>query len=351
MKNIYEVSFPELKDTLTELGALGFRSKQVWHWIWQKGCIDFDEMSNIGKPLRRELSKHFNLNRPHIYSIQTSKDTTVKFLLELENKNLIETVLIPERDHYTLCISSQIGCPLGCTFCSTGKMGFLRNLSSGEILTQILTAREYLEEKNSDYPLRNIVFMGMGEPLLNWGQVKQALEVIRDPAGLDFSYRRVTLSTVGIPDRLQEFAETGLGSLAVSLHAPDQELRARLMPQAAKMFPLDQLISALQKIPMRRRQRITIEYILIKGLNDSLHHAKKLNKILSSLACKINLISYNPDAELPYQAPSMQDVLKFERFLWNKNRAVFLRKSKGQDIKAACGQLQNDQISRNGHLN
>ena len=342
MKNIYELSFPELSTELATLGTKPFRSKQIWQWIWQKGCTDFADMTNIGKELRSLLSKHFSLQRPKVYSVKSSEDFTTKFLLQLEDNNLIETVLIPERDHYTLCISSQVGCPLGCTFCSTGQMGFIRNLSAGEILTQILIAREYVLEKDPSTPLRNIVFMGMGEPLLNWDQVERALHVIRDDTALNFSYRRVTLSTVGIPDRLQEFAETGLASLAVSLHAPTQELRESLMPKAARMFPLEHLLGNLETIPLRNRQRITIEYILMKDTNESLHHAKNLNRILSSFPSKLNLISFNPDPELPYQAPSKEDVLQFERYLWEKNQAVFLRKSKGQDIKAACGQLQNE---------
>ncbi|MFW6415334.1 MAG: 23S rRNA (adenine(2503)-C(2))-methyltransferase RlmN [Thermodesulfobacteriota bacterium] len=346
MQNIYELSLAELEAELGRLGARPFRSRQVWQWVWQKGSTSFGEMTNIGKEFRELLSGSFSLERPETVTVKSSLDTTTKFLLQLADKNLIETVLIPERDHYTLCISSQVGCPLGCTFCSTAKMGFIRNLSSGEILTQILIARDYLWEQGTDYPLRNIVFMGMGEPLLNWENVKRALEVIRDEKGLNFSYRRVTLSSVGIPDRLQEYAQTGLGSLAISLHAPDQELREELMPRAARMFPLQDLIKTLQSLPLRSRQRITIEYILMKDTNENLHHAKKLNKILSSVPCKVNLISYNPDPELPYAAPSPQDVLNFERYLWDKNRAVFLRKSKGQDIKAACGQLQNEYIQK-----
>ncbi len=344
MHNIYELSFPELEAELSKLGARPFRSKQIWQWVWQKGSTDFKDMTNIGKEFRELLADYFYLGRPDIVTVKSSSDSTTKFLLQLGDKNLIETVLIPERDHYTLCISSQVGCSLGCTFCSTGKMGFIRNLSPGEILTQILIARDYLRDQDSDYPLRNIVFMGMGEPLLNWDNVKSALEVIRDDQGLNFSYRRVTLSSVGIPGKLQEYAETGLGSLAISLHAPDQELRKELMPKAARMFPLQDLIRTLQSLPLRPRQRITIEYILMKNTNENLHHAKKLNKILSSVPCKVNLISFNPDPELPYAAPSTQDVLNFERYLWDKNQAVFLRKSKGQDIKAACGQLQNEYI-------
>jgi len=342
MKNIYELTFPELDAELRELGAKPFRSKQIWQWVWQKGSTAFENMSNIGKELREVLAKQFLIKRPELFSIKTSPDTTCKLLLELEDKNLIETVLIPERDHYTLCISTQVGCPLECRFCSTGKMGFIRNLSAGEILTQILIARDYLQTTFAQFPLRNIVFMGMGEPLLNWEQVKRALYVIRDREGLNFSYRRVTLSTVGVPEKLQEFAETGLGSLAVSLHAPQQELREQIMPKAAQMFPLEQLINALKDLPLRSRQRITVEYILMKDTNESLHHAKNLNRIVSTFPSKINLISFNPDPEIPFKPPSREDVLQFERYLWEKNQAVFLRKSKGEDIKAACGQLQNE---------
>jgi 23S rRNA (adenine2503-C2)-methyltransferase len=298
-------------------------------------------MSDLNKQIRSRLQEALCLERPAVHAVRRSRDGTIKFLLRVSGSELIETVLIPEGDHYTQCLSSQVGCPLACTFCSTGRMGFTRNLSSGEILGQVLVAREFLAHREDPLPLRNLVFMGMGEPLLNWPQVEKALGIIRDDAGLGFSHRRTTLSTVGVPGPLRRFAGSGLGSLAVSLHAPTQELRAQLMPKAAALVSLDKLIRILEGIPLKPRQRITLEYALICGVNDELKHARQLNRIISSLRCKVNLIAFNPDEAVPYQAPDWERIHRFEAFLRDKDKAVFLRKSKGLDIDAACGQLRN----------
>ncbi len=340
MLNLLDYSLKELEDFFKKIGEKPFRARQIWKWVWEKGCDDFFKMTDLSKKTRALLARHFTLKRPDVVEIKRSEDGTVKFLLRLKDAKLIESVLIPEEDHYTLCVSSQVGCPLGCKFCNTGLMGFDRNLTSGEILSQILIAREFLDKEKVEIPLRNIVFMGMGEPLLNWYQVKRALEIITDKNGLSFSKRRTTISTVGIPDILLEFGRSDLGSLALSLHAPDQKLREELMPRASKICSLKDLITVLKIFPLRSRQRITIEYILIDGVNDSLEHAKELCKILSGIKCKINLIAYNPVEGLPYSAPSEEKILEFENFLKEKNFTVTLRKSKGRDISAACGQLK-----------
>lgn len=340
-QNILDCSLQELQKVLLQMGEPAFRAKQLWHWIWQKNCVSFQEMSNISKGLRERLTSNYRLQPPEVQECQHSRDGTVKFLLRLEDQNLIECVLIPEQNHYTLCLSSQVGCSLGCTFCSTGLIGFQRNLSSGEILGQILQARSFLEQTKNPLGLRNLVFMGMGEPLLNWQQVQKSLQTIQDPLALGFSRRRITISSVGVPGKLQEFAASQLGSLALSLHAPSQELRQILMPRAANIYPLPDLMQALQSLPLPPRARITIEYILIRDVNDSLEQAKELRRVLSKIPCKINLIAFNPDPGLPYAAPDPDQVLAFESFLWHKNQTVTLRKSKGQDIQAACGQLKN----------
>jgi len=341
MHNLLDFSFDQLREWVREQGDKPFRAKQIWPWIWQKGCTDFGHMSDLNKELRSRLQEHFYLRHPRIHTVRRSEDGTVKFLLEVNRGDLIETVLIPEGDHYTQCLSSQVGCPLACTFCSTGRMGFIRNLSSGEILGQILVARDYLDRREDPLRLRNLVFMGMGEPLLNWRQVEKALRIIREDNALGFSHRRTTVSTVGVPVPLRRFAESRLGSLAVSLHAPTQELRARLMPKAAALVSLDRLVRILKDIPLKPRQRITLEYALIGGVNDDLSHARELNRLISDLRCKVNLIAFNPDGAIPYQAPDTERVLRFEELLREKDKAVFLRKSKGLDIDAACGQLRN----------
>ena len=340
--HLHDQSLAELEHTLAELGEPPFRARQVWQWIWQKQCSDFSGMTNLSQALRRQLNERFVLIRPRTELVKTSRDGTVKFLLRLADGSGVETVLIPEKDHYTQCLSTQVGCPLGCTFCSTGRMGFRRSLTSGEILGQVLVARRYLEDTRKNMGLRNIVYMGMGEPLLNWPQVKKSLEILGDPLALNFSHRRITVSSVGIPGKLQEFAETGLGSLAVSLHAPNQALRARIMPGAASLMSLEALLQTLQGLPLKARQRVTVEYVLLGGVNDTLQQARELNRLLSFLRCKINLIAYNPDSEAKYRAPEPEQILAFERYLWDKGQTVHLRKSKGADIQAACGQLAEE---------
>lgn len=340
MKNLIELSKEELISYFKDIGEPKFRQNQVWNWIYQKGILDFSQMSNIPKKLREQLSQDFVIELPKIHTIQKSTDGTIKFALSLDDGNIVETVLIPERTHYTQCLSSQVGCALGCTFCSTGKMGFVRNLSCGEIIGEILVAQSYLKDTRDKLKIRNLVFMGMGEPLLNWENVKKALYILRDKQAFDFSYRHTTISTVGIPKPLKEFAEQDLGSIALSLHAPTQELREKIMPRAAKIIHLNDLISFLKTIPLRNRQRITIEYILIKGINDRLEHARELNRLLSHIKCKINLIAFNPGEGIEYEAPDEESVLIFEDYLRKKGQITTLRKSRGQDINAACGQLR-----------
>ena len=339
--SIFDLSYFELENQMKDLGQPSFRAKQIWQWVWQKGCSTFSQMSNVTRELRHTLAQTYSLALPELSHLKTSQDLTIKGLLTMNDREEIEWVLIPEKDHYTLCLSTQAGCSLGCTFCSTGQMGFHRNLSCGEIASQVLIARQVLAQAKTAWPLRNIVFMGMGDPLLNWSQVHKALQVIRDPMGLGFSHRRVTVSTVGIPDKLEDFAQSQLASLAVSLHAPTQRLRMQIMPKAAKLLPLPDLVSRLQQLPLKPRQRVTIEYILLGGVNDSITQAKELHRLLAHIKCKINLISYNPASDLPYTAPASEAVLAFEQLLRAKGQTVTLRKSKGQDIQAACGQLRN----------
>lgn len=338
--NLLQTSFADLEAFLNTIHEPAYRAKQIWQWIWHKGSHDFDSMSNLSKPLRRALDTAYCIKWPLTIPYRSQLDTTIKFLLEFDDNSQIETVLLPEKDHFTLCISSQVGCPLGCTFCSTGKMGFVRNLTTGEILSQILISQEYIKKNNLKLPLRNIVFMGMGEPLLNWNNVSHALMDLHNQHGFNFSHRRITVSTVGIPGILSSDILSKHASLALSLHAPSQELRQELMPKAASLISLESLIQLLKNVPLRSRQRITIEYILIGEVNDTLSHAKALNKLVASLRCKINLIPFNPGAGIPYQAPDQDRVLAFEDYLWKKGLTVHLRKSKGRDIQAACGQLR-----------
>lgn len=359
--NLLNFTYPELERFCSELGEAPFRARQMWQWLWQKRERDFGRMTNISKELRERLGREADVVWPETVQVQTSRDGTTKFLLALADGQRIESVLIPEKDHFTLCLSTQVGCALGCTFCATGRMGLVRNLTMAEILGQILVAREHvaklaagqtqeltlelaqeLAQGQTQYmALRNLVFMGMGEPLLNWANLRCALEALHHPLGLDFSKRRITVSTVGVPGMLAEFGGLGLASLAVSLHAPTQELRARIMPRAAR-FVLDDLIAELAAYPLQPRQKITIEYVLLGGVNDDLGHARELVRLLNKVKTKVNLIPFHPSPELPYAAPDMNSVLAFENLLKSKGLPATLRKSKGQDISAACGQLRAD---------
>lgn len=328
-----------------ELGEPKFRAVQVWQWLWQKMARDFDAMTNVSRACRERLAAAAAIVWPEVTAVEESRDGTTKFLLRLADGAQVETVLIPSDSRegarrWTQCLSSQVGCAMGCTFCSTGQMGFERNMSMGEILGQVLVARAHLGDARPDRPvLRNLVFMGMGEPLLNLREVMRALQSLNNDKGLNFSPRRITVSTCGIEKGLRELGESGLAYLAVSLHAPTQELRARIMPRAAR-WPLEELVAALQSYPLKTRERITFEYLLLGGVNDGPEQARELARLVGSVKGKLNLIVYNPAEGAPYAAPAEDRVLAFEQCLWKRHITAIVRKSKGQDIRAACGQLK-----------
>ncbi|MFO7718372.1 MAG: 23S rRNA (adenine(2503)-C(2))-methyltransferase RlmN [Desulfohalobium sp.] len=340
MTNIHDATYEHLVQWVLDQGQPRFRADQIWNWVWAKGVTTFTHMRNIPQAFRGELASAFSFALPTVADVQTSQDGSIKLLLKLADGHLVETVLIPGQTHYTQCLSSQVGCALGCTFCSTGQMGLTRNMTAGEIAGQVLLARHHLEHTHSGLRLRNLVFMGMGEPLLNWPHVDQALDCLTHKEGMNFSPRRITVSTVGISDTLDALGHSHKASLAVSLHAPTQSLREALMPKAARMLPLEELLARLRSYPLSPRQRITIEYVLLGGVNDSLHHARDLVRSLNGIRCKINLIAFNACPGLPYASPDPAQVLAFEDLLHAKGMTATLRKSKGQDIAAACGQLK-----------
>lgn len=345
-KNLLDLDLDGLTSLMKDLGEPAFRAKQLFQWLWQKGARSLDDMTNLSKALRAKLAKEHEVRWPEVAEAHVSSDGTVKLLLELAGGARIETVLIPEKDHVTQCLSTQVGCALGCTFCATGSMGLVRNLTHGEICGQILAGRDYLAKQSAadglERNLRNLVFMGMGEPLMNFDNLAASLRTITDDLGLGFGSRRVTVSTSGIPGKMVSLGQLGLANLAVSLHAPTQELRARIMPKAAAMLPLDDLMADLGRYPLKPRERITFEYILLAGVNDSPQHARELVRLLSHTKCKVNLIVFNPgstDQGSPYNRPTRDAIEAFEKVLWDKGVNVVLRKSKGEDIAAACGQL------------
>jgi 23S rRNA (adenine2503-C2)-methyltransferase len=329
-----------------ELKQPRFRTDQLWHWLWHRGATSFDAMTNLSRELKAGLAARATIGRPEVEVVRVSRDGTIKLLLSLADAEKVETVLIPMAGHYTLCLSTQVGCAMGCTFCSTGELGLTRNMTAGEILGQIMAARAHIAQNGLE-PLKNLVFMGMGEPLMNLPELLRALEILGSPEGISISPRRSTVSSVGIPAGLRVLGDSGLAVPAISLHAPTQELRERIMPKAAKIAPLDELLACLDRYPLKSRERVTYEYIMLGGVNDSLAHAKQLVKILGQRRCKVNLIGYNPPPPealggraAPYRAPEEADVLAFENYLRSKHITTFIRRSMGQDIGAACGQLK-----------
>lgn len=311
-----------------------YRGSQVFNWVFGKAVRDIGAMTNLPKGLRDELSKKAEISYPEIAGRQASSDGTEKFAYRLGDGNVIESVLIPEKDHFSLCISSQAGCPMGCRFCCTAGMGFIRNLKVSEIVSQVLVPLKTFPGKN----IRNIVFMGMGEPLLNYENVIRTVNILTDKQGPQFSKRRITISTCGIVPRLKTLWKDTEAALAVSLNAPTDELRAELMPVTRK-YPLRELLDALRSFRLPNRRRITIEYVLLKGVNDGIGHANELIRILHGLKVKVNLIPFNPWPGCAFEAPDPDSVLAFEDRLKDSPFAVMLRKEKGGDILAACGQL------------
>lgn len=354
--DILDLSYSELESFMTELGEKPYRAAQVWRGLWGRGLNDFDLMTDLSKDLRARLTQAACIPRLRVLKQSESSDGTVKFLLGLPAGGAVESVLIPEKTHFTLCLSTQIGCPLGCTFCATGRAGFSGNLGQAGILGQVQAAREYLQEREkriaaladgraaderaaNGRTLRNLVLMGMGEPLLNFANVVKALRSLHHPLGMDFSSRRITLSTAGIGPGLEALGGLGICSLAISLHAPSPELRARLMPGAEKITPLPELMKILRYYPLKNRERLTFEYLLLKGVNDDLTQARELVRLLSTVKAKVNLIAYNPAPGMPFASSPLEKMTAFGDFLSSKGITSVLRKSKGQDIEAACGQL------------
>jgi 23S rRNA (adenine2503-C2)-methyltransferase len=333
--NLRDLSAQEVQDLLVDLGEKPFRARQVLNWLYKQGAGSIEEMTNLSKGLRERLSQTASLHHLEPAQVETSQDGTRKLLFELADGARVESVLIPEQDHSTLCISSQAGCRQGCRFCRTASLGFQRNLTPAEITGQVLTARAMSAE---DRPLTNLVFMGMGEPLDNLDNLNIALEHILGDHGLQMSQRRVTVSTVGLVDRLAELGRCTPAALAVSLNAPNDELRSRLMPVNTR-FPLAMLKEALLAYPLKPTRRITLEYVLLAGINDQPEHAQELAKWVHGLKCKVNLIAFNPHPGSEFERPDDAVIERFQKILIDKHITALLRASRGSDISAACGQL------------
>ncbi len=343
--DLTNLSLAQLTEFLTGLGLPKYRGTQVFAWLYRPNVTDFSEMTDLSKELRETLAARTSFTWPQIEAFERSKDGTVKYGFKLEDDNYIEAVLIPEDGRYTLCVSSQVGCAMGCEFCLTGTIGFKRNLTPGEIVGQVVRVRDWLlETQGPEAKLSNLVFMGMGEPLANFDNLLVALEILTEQRGLDFSDRRITVSTCGLVPRIIELGRKTKVNLAVSLHSVDDAIRSRLMP-INKKYPVAELLEACRNFPMPKRKRIMFEYILIRDLNDSAADAEMLARLLQGIPCKINLLPYNESAGLPFRRPAEQTIEIFQQKLWDAGYTVLVRSSRGADISAACGQLAGKMFS------
>jgi 23S rRNA (adenine2503-C2)-methyltransferase len=325
------------------LGQPAFRAKQIMGWLYRPGITEFSQMTDLAKVFRNILEENACISHFTNPILEKAADGCVKFAFRLYDDNIIEAVLIPEPDRNTLCISSQVGCAMACSFCLTGTMGFKRNLSPAEIVNQIGAVRDYLLAEPKEALIgpdrvTNVVYMGMGEPLNNLDNVLTSLSIITEQKGLDLTPRRITVSTCGIVPKLRELGEKSPVNLAISLHAVDDATRRKLMPINDR-YSIDDLLAACRDFPMPKRKRIMFEYILLQGINDSDIDARELARKLKGIPCKINLLPYNESPALPYRNPGMERLMAFQKILLDAHFTVFIRNSRGSDISAACGQL------------
>ncbi|MCB2197108.1 MAG: 23S rRNA (adenine(2503)-C(2))-methyltransferase RlmN [Bacteroidetes bacterium] len=336
--NILSHSLNEISSFLKEHGEKPFRAKQIYEWLWKKHAKSFDDMTNLSKSLRQLMHEKFTINYINIKDLQISSDKTIKVAFELSDGYLIEGVLIPTENRATACISSQVGCNLGCEFCATGKLGLKRNLTADEIYQQVVEIMNLADEKYG-LSLTNIVLMGMGEPLLNYDNVLQAMEMVSSENGLGMSPQRITLSTVGLPRMIKKLADDQVKfNLAVSLHSANNKKRNEFMPVNRKN-DLDALRDSLIYFNQKTGQRITFEYLLMDGINDSLKDAEEFAEYCKSFPVKINIIEYNSTSDKQFKKSSNENFDAFVTFLKSRNLVVNVRRSRGQDIDAACGQL------------
>jgi len=335
--DLKNLSPSELQEFLGSFGKERYRSTQILRWLYQKGIHSFDEMTNLSKRFRQELSQVSFISTLHPVHMEQARDGTKKFLFQLGDGNRIESVLIPDKARLTLCLSTQVGCAFGCQFCLTGKIGWKRDLTVSEIVNQILAVRKMLPEKTS---LTNIVLMGMGEPLANYDHTIKAIHLMHHPDAFKLSSRRITLSTVGPLPELERLTKEKISfRLAISLNASDEETRSQLMP-INRRYPLKRILALCKNFPLRPRTRITFEYVMIEGINDSSLDAKRLLRILRGIPSKVNLIPLNEAPEIPFKRPSEEKVKYFQEILMEGGVTAIVRTSKGREISAACGQLQ-----------
>lgn len=338
--DIRALTFDELKLKVEELGEKAFRAKQIYEWLWKKSAHSFDEMTNLSLDMREFLNKNFTINAVKVEDEQRSSDRTIKCGFRLYDGNLVEGVLIPSSDRMTACVSSQVGCSLSCKFCATGYMERKRNLNADEIYDEVVHIKR-MAELNYNMPLSNIVYMGMGEPLLNYNNVLASIEKITSPEGLGMSPSRITVSTAGVAKMIRKLADDDVKfNLALSLHAANDEKRNKIMP-INETNTLEILADALKYFYDKTGTRVTYEYIVFSGVNDEIEDARELAVFAKHVPCKINIIEYNPIAEADFINASEDKLDKFKAYLDTKGLIVNIRRSRGKDIDAACGQLAN----------
>ena len=335
MHDLKDYTLQELTEALKNMGMKSYRARQIFSWMHQKQVATFEQMTNLSTSVRAQLSNKFNISSFLPCRIASSRDGTRKYVFETLDGYGVETVAIPERGHLTICVSTQIGCAMGCRFCFTGQGGLVRNLRAGEIVNQVLAV---MQEEKPGNRLPNIVFMGMGEPLANYDTLIKSIRILQDSNALHYSHRKITISTCGLAPRIIELGRDTDVNLAISLNAPDDALRNKLMP-INKTYPLAILLEAARKYPLPPRKKITFEYILMRDVNDTARHARMLADLLSDIRCKINLIPFNEHPQSEYRAPDEKQLLSFQKILRAHKYTAPVRRSKGGDIAAACGQL------------
>ena len=347
--NLLGLTKAEIKSLLNKINLPNFRASQIWNWIYRSGTIDFNEMTNISKDLRFLLSKNFNIWRPKISSTHQSQDGTIKWLLKLDDGNEVETVWIPDEERGTLCISSQVGCTLTCKFCHTGTQRLVRNLSSSEIVGQVMLAMDQLKDwpsASENRLLTSIGLMGMGEPLVNYDNVKKPIEIIMDHSGISLSRRRITLSTSGIVPEIKKCGDDLGVNLAISLHATNDNLRNELVP-INKKYDIKQLLDAVRSYArISNSRRVTWEYVMLKGVNDTAQDAKNLVKLIKGIPSKINLIPFNEWPCSPFECSEEDSINNFAKIIMKAGYASPIRTPRGRDVMAACGQLKSLSIKQ-----
>jgi 23S rRNA (adenine2503-C2)-methyltransferase len=345
--NLFDLDQTRMRAFFESIGEKPFRAEQVLKWVYHQGVTDFDQMTNLSMELRQRLRQVAEVEPPRVLREQLSLDGTTKWLIGFGGGNAVETVFIPEPNRGTLCISSQVGCALNCTFCATGAQGFNRNLSTGEIIGQVWLAAQALgHERNGKRRITNVVFMGMGEPLLNFDAVVGALSLLRDDLGFGFAAKRVTLSTAGLVPGIDQLRETIDVALAVSLHAPEDKLRETLVPLNRK-YPIKELMrSCADYVSDKHKRSVTFEYTLIDGVNDHPEHARQLVKLLRRLPSKLNLIPFNPFPGTRYRCSPEARIREFQEIVMAGGLIATVRKTRGDDIDAACGQLAGKVLDR-----